>query len=160
METGALAMLDKIRRFFSETIASELASREALHQQHGVQLATAALMMEMVRADFDASQDERALAADLLATHFQLSGQETDQLLALGDQEMQGASCLFEFTRLIDKELTGEQKIAVIEMLWRVAFQDGRLDKYEEYLMRKVAELIHVSHAALIQAKHRIEAEK
>ncbi len=151
-------MLDSIKRFFSDMIQSDMVAGEEA-QARAVRLATAALLMEMVRADYDESSDERELVRALLSKHFQLSGVETEQLLALGDQEMEGASCLFEFTRLIDTEFDQTQKIAVIEMMWRVAFQDGRLDKYEEYLMRKVADLIHLSHAQLIQAKHRVEAQ-
>jgi len=63
---------------------------------------------------------------------------------------------LYQFTGLINQHFTPEQKVRVVEMLWQVAYADGHLDPYEEALVRKIADLIHVPHRQFIQAKHRV----
>ncbi len=151
-------MIKAIQQFFDQHIQRQLA--ESGGGEHALQLATAALLVEMSRADFHVSEEEdRALAA-LLATHFSLSPAESRQLLDLAAQEVKAAASLYQFTDLIDRHFTLEQKRAVLEMLWRVAFADGHKDKYEEYLVRKVADLIHLSHRDFIQARLKVEAER
>lgn len=152
-------MLNKFKTFFSGLVQIELESADKARQEHGIHLATAALLMEMVRADFEDSEVERERVRELLIGHFGLTSAEADELQALGDAQARSASSLYEFTRLLDQELDSQQKTEILDMLWEVAFLDKRLDKYEEYLMRKVADLLHLSHSALIQSKHRIEAK-
>ena len=77
-------------------------------------------------------------------------------------RETDKATSLYPFTGLINQHFSPEQKAQVVEALWRVAYADGTLDKYEEHLVRKVAELIHVSHSTFIRtklkAKQRLES--
>jgi len=87
---------------------------------------------------------------------FRLSHQEAARLAELGGEEARAAVSLYEFTETIDKSLAVEDKIRIVEMLWEIAYADGDLDKYEEHLMRKLADLLHLSHRQLIQAKHRV----
>ena len=148
-----MAVLDAIQTFFSARI--DPVGEE--HDQHSLQLATAALLYEMLRADHEEHPDERAaLEAGLLQT-FSLSAEETRQLVELAEREAAGSVSLYEVTTLINQRFSPEEKVQVVEMLWQVAFADGHLDRYEEALVRKIAELIYVPHRAFIQAKHRVE---
>lgn len=150
-------MLKSFRRFFDEfvTVASPASTAGQSHE-HQLQLATSALLIEMVRADFDMQETERDHVVALLIKEFNLSPQEAAQLAALGEDEVRESVSLYEFTRAIDTALSQSDKIRVIEMLWQVAYVDGALDKYEEALMRKLADLLHLSHRQLMQAKHRV----
>ncbi len=66
---------------------------------------------------------------------------------------------LYEFTRLLNEQLSREERIRIVEMLWRVAFVDSVIDKYEEYYIRKIADLLYVSHRDYIKAKHRVSEQ-
>lgn len=131
--------------------------RQADAHDHGVRLATAALLIEMTRADFDCNGHERSAVESALRNQFGLSEQETRELASLAEQEAQEAVSLYQFTGLINQHFSPEDKLQVVENLWWVALADGVLDKYEEALVRKVSELIYVPHRAFIQAKHRVQ---
>lgn len=154
--TGVCAMLKSFQRFFDEFLAPGTDEEAADAQEHRLQLATAALLMEMGRADFDVHTMERDRVLSLLAREFRLSPHEAAELAGLGEAEGREAVSLFEFTRTLDEMLSTADKVRMVEMLWQVAYADGALDKYEEHLMRKLADLLHLSHRQLIQAKHRV----
>ncbi len=151
-------MIGTIREFFQQRIRAEVESEDRV--DHGLRLATAALLIEMSRADFHVSETEEAALSDMLQRHFNLTGAETRELLALAAEEVKASASLYQFTDLIDRHFSLEQKRQVLELLWRLAFADGHKDKYEEYLVRKVADLIHLSHRDFIQTRLKVEAEE
>ncbi len=120
------------------------------------QLALAALLVEMARADFDESHDEHLLIQELLATHFELSSEEARDLLLRARAANDKAVCLFDFTRALHESLDELQKHEVIRLLWTVANSDDNLNKYEDYLVRKVAELLYVSPSDVVRIKHQV----
>lgn len=146
-------MLRAIQDFFQTNIEPDM---EAGPDQHGLQLATAALMFEMLRADDDEHPAERHTLEQALQKCFSLSESETSRLAELAEREAAESVSLYQFTGLINRHFSPDEKIRVVEMLWQVAYADGRLDRYEEALVRKIAELIHVPHRDFIQAKHRV----
>jgi uncharacterized tellurite resistance protein B-like protein len=127
------------------------------HDEHGLHLATAALLFEMQRADFEENEEERKVLERVLQQTFALSKEETRELARLAQREAEDSVSLHQFTRLINQQFSPEEKVRVVEMLWQVAFADGRIDRYEEALVRKIAELIYVPHKAFIQARHRAQ---
>ena len=151
-------MIRRIQRFFTDKIQSRVQSGQQNNEQ-ALQLATAALLIEVTRADFHVVQSERRAVISAVQSLFGLSRQETDELVALAEEEVDGSVSLFQFTQLVDQEFSLEQKAAVIEMMWRVAFADLDKDKHEEYLVRKVADLLHVPHTTFIRARHNVETE-
>lgn len=90
-----------------------------------------------------------------MRTYFQLSPQEADELLALAESEHADSTDYFEFTHLINQHYLEPQKIDLIETLWQIAFADQHLHHYEEHVIRRLSELLHVPHSAFIAAKHR-----
>ena len=151
-------MIRRIQRFFTDKIQSRVQSGQQNNEQ-ALQLATAALLIEVTRADFHVVQSERRAVISAVQSLFGLSRQETDELVALAEEEVDGSVSLFQFTQLVDQEFSLEQKAAVIEMMWRVAFADLDKDKHEEYLVRKVADLLHVPHSTFIRTRHNVETE-
>ena len=147
-------MLGAIREFFLSRIEPDV---QAGPDEHGLRLATAALLFEMLRADDDEHPDERSAIERVLRDQFELSKEETLELSRLADQEAAEAASLYQFTGLINDHFTPEQKVSVVEMLWQVAYADGSLDPYEEALVRKIADLIYVPHRDFIRAKHRVQ---
>lgn len=116
-------------------------------------LATAALLVEMSRADHESSGEERSLMLDVLRDHFGLPVDEARQLLDEAEREAEHAVSLHDYTALLNDSLEPAQKSRVLELLWQVAQADGRVDKYEEYLVRKVADLLYVPHGEFIRTK-------
>lgn len=149
-------MLKSLQRFLDDLLPSADIAADPHAREHGLQLATAALLMEMAHADFAMDPAERDHAVALLSREFNLSPQEAARIAGLGEEQARAAVSLYEFTRALDTALSVSDKVRIIEMLWQIAYADGALDKYEESLMRKLADLLHLSHRQLIQAKHRV----
>ena len=110
----------------------------------------------MARADFDESADEQQKIVALLASHFELTDTEAADLVARAQSALEESVCLFDFTRALHESLDHEQKAEVIRLLWKVAHADGTLDKYEDYLVKKVAELLYVPHSDVMRLKHEV----
>ena len=146
-------MLQAIKQFFEQGISRTLQSEQ--DNEHALQLATSALLFEMMRMDDEHHEAEHAVIREIIGQKFSLSSSETEQLLLLAEQEASNSTDYHQFTRLINRSFSLEQKIKVVEHLWLVAYADGQLDKYEEHLVRKIAELLYVPHQAFIAAKHR-----
>ncbi len=151
-------MIRRIQNFFSDKIQSRVSLDEQGNEQ-ALRLATAALLIEVTRADFHVEQSERRAVVSAVQELFGLSRQETDELVALAEEEVDGSVSLYQFTQLVDREFTQQQKAQVIEMMWRVAFADLDKDMHEEYLVRKVADLLHVSHSTFIRTRHNVETQ-
>lgn len=148
-------MIGAIKQFFNDRMQmdSEAASAGA---EHALNLATAALLIEVMRADFEVVDQEREAVQALLQGRLQLSADEVNELFVLAEQEVVESVSLFQFTSLVDQELSYEHKVRIMNMLWQVVYADNMMDKHEEYLMRKISDLLHISHRDYIQSKHRV----
>ncbi len=152
-------MLDSIKRFFEERVAAEAAQPSPEAREHGLRLAAAALLFEIVRADDEIREEERTVVGASIQGTFGLAQEEAEELMRLAEEEARDATSLYEFTHLIDKAFSPEQKKRVVELLWLVAFADGEKHAHEEHLVRKIAGLLHVPHPDFINAKIRARAE-
>lgn len=122
-------------------------------RQHRNRLAAAALLVETARADFRQDAGEEQEMERLLATSLDLPPEEVHALVSAASERVDEAVSLYEFTRVINDYYSPGEKLALVSAMWRVAYADGDLDKYEEHLIRQVAELIYVSHADYIRLK-------
>lgn len=149
-------MIDAITRYFRARLDTAAAEGDA-HLQRRLHLATAALLIEVARADDTVSDDELISLERGLSESFDLSVADIEELLALAQDEATRATSYFQFTSLIKDHFSLDMKAKVIELLWQVAFADGRIDKYEEHFVRKIADLLYVPHHDFIAAKHRAQ---
>ena len=143
---------DLLDRAFAGGGSEESAEARA----HGVRIATALLLIEMARADYQEDLTEDAAVFALVKEFFSLSDSETEMLIAEAQGVADHAASLQEFTRRLNECLSIAEKHKVVEMLWKVALADQRLDKHEDFLVRKVAELLYVSHSDLIRIRNRL----
>lgn len=120
-----------------------------------VQLATAALFLQVMHADFHADDSEHRAVRTSLQEILSISPEETEELLSLAASQAEESVSLYEFTRPIHQNLTPEQKVEVTEGLWRVVFADGHLAAGENHIMRKIKGLLHVPQKDYIAAKQR-----
>ena len=145
-------MLRELREIFNNTLASS--EEGSADRDHVLRLATATLLIEVVRADHEEDLAENRAVFSQLKAFFELSEQETSLLVKEAEEEADHAVSLQTFTRNLHENLSVREKHAVIEMLWRVALADSHLDKHEDHLVRKVAGLLYVSHRDLIRIRN------
>ncbi len=141
-------MINTLKKLF-ETPPSETAEA----REHRLRLASAALLIETARADFSEDAAEEATLSTLLSETLDLEPAEVAELISDASAELDEATSLYDFTRVINDHYSAKQKLALVESMWRVAYADGRLDKYEESLIRQIAELTYVPHSDYIRAK-------
>lgn len=146
-------MLNTIKSFF-DTHFQNTENKDDI--EHQLKLASAALLIEMMQQDGDVHDQEQLTVRQALNEKFQLTEAELDELYKLAEQEAHEATDYHQFTRLIAEHYSREERIKLVELLWQVAYADGHVDKYEEHMVRRIADLIYVSHADFIQAKHRV----
>jgi len=149
-------VLKSIKVFFEEKLSGpDNTSTDSL--EHKLQLATAALLIEMTHADFKVQEEERQAVHIAIQAAFQLTIEETNSLVALAEEELKNSTDMFQFASLINKEFSRERKVMVLEYLWTVALADTEIEKYEEHLLRKVTTLLHLDHKEFIDAKLRVK---
>lgn len=142
-------MLKKIQEYFN----LNLKVAEQDDSQRTVQMAAAALLIELSRADFQQAPQEQQAIEAALQKKFALSEQELATLIELAEQENKEATSLYDFTSLINDHYTPEQKFDLLKALWEVAIADGEISKYEDHLIRKIAGLIYAPHSYFIKSK-------
>ena len=122
-------------------------------EHRALELACAALMFEVARADFTVETTEQDAVTSLLTAQFNLSADEVSTITEAAIEQADAATCLFEFTRTLNELASAEQKRNLLAMMWRVAMADNALSRYEEHVIRKVADLLYVPHGDFIAAK-------
>ncbi len=141
-------MIDKIKSFFSKNVLEPEAETTSPDQ-----LATAALLIEVMVIDGDLDDQEMQAIAGTLSNMLDLSKEQIDQLIELSKEEVAEATSLYQFTKEINEHFDIEKKLSLMTAMWRVAFADGHLDKYEENIIRRVADLLHIRHSEYIRCK-------
>jgi len=145
-------MIENIKKFFSEKI--DTADQESqVSSERSVPIAACALLLEMAHADSEFIQSERDNIITILQSSFDMTEDDASELLNLADLERKESLDLWQFTNLINQNYSHEEKIRVAETLWRVIYTDGKVDKHEEYLMRKLTFLLDLQHRDMIEAK-------
>lgn len=143
-------MLAKIKAFFSAEFDPQEDAALSERQRH---IAVAALLIEVATIDSDFDSNEFELLFDILRQQYELTQSELDEISALARQEREDATSLYQFTQLVNQHFSAGEKFELLRSMWSIAYADDNIDKYEEYIIRKVADLIHVSHSDFIRAK-------
>lgn len=148
-------MLDVVKRFFSKITADESKTVEG-RQDHDIRVATCALLVEMAGIDKRFTQAEMETIFSILKEKYGLSREHADALVAEADKALDESVDLWQFARLINENYSNEEKIEIIETLWKIVYVDGKMDRYEHYLMNKLKNLLRLSHDQLIAAKLKV----
>ena len=134
-----------------ETLFSEKIEQK---QSSTRELASAALLIEVARADFEITPEELARLISLLATTFDMSPEDVELVTQQASDQVENAVSLHDFTRVINEHCSPEERNELIGLMWEVAAADGDLSKYEDHLIRRVADLLYVPHQEFIRLKH------
>lgn len=140
-------MLKKLKELFSDFDNARTPSEHELH------LAGAALLIEISKADYKRDAREQAAIINAIRATYHLDETALAELLAEAETASANAPSLYDFTRVINERCSEADKYALVRGLWQVAFADGNLDKYEDHMIRKIADLIYLPHSLYIRAK-------
>ncbi|MDP3833695.1 MAG: TerB family tellurite resistance protein [Hydrogenophaga sp.] len=154
-------MLRNLKDLFdtlTTSLSAPAGSLAPAEQQHTLQLATAVLLVEVMRAEPTLQDSERDAVLTALRRKFALSDDELQRLLELAHDTARTAYDYQRFTGLMNERFSQPQKIAVVEAMWEVAFADHHLDAHEHHVISKVAGLLHVTHGEYIAAKLHAQA--
>ena len=144
-------MFDKL---FELLKLDEPAGTEAEIQTQSWSLAASALMIEVATADQDFDNDELETLLKILSREFNLTPDQLDTLVLNAKSQSKEATSLYQFTHQVNVDCTHEEKYRLMLGLWQVAYADGSIDKYEEHIIRRISDLIHLPHTQFIRAKH------
>ena len=144
-------MLHALKELFDNLISPE----PELAPAQQVQLATAVLLVEVMRADAGKTQAERQAVLALLQQRFALEGLPLAQLVAQAEQSAEQAYDYHRFTASINAHCSQPQKLQIVESMWQVAYADAQLGAHEHQVISKIADLLYVTHGEYIGAKMR-----
>jgi len=145
-------MIERLKKLFS-VAESEPVKPDA----HQLAVAATALMVQLSRVDNQEDERELKTIVDCAVKAHQITREEAEEILNDALAHAEDATSLYQFTGQINDHLDQQQKQSLLESIWRVAFADGRIDKYEEHLIRRMADLLHLNHREFMQARHREE---
>lgn len=147
-------MLRALKDIF-DNFASQGNEQSSAQLDHALQLASAVLLVEVMRADSSMDAAERKTVVLALKNEFSLSETELEQLVLLAQTQAKVIYDYQRFTGLLNDHFTQDRKIALVESMWKVAYADRELDAHEHHVISKVAGLLHVTHGQYIGAKMR-----
>ncbi len=145
-------MLQRLEKFFKEQLQN-VSGADSKEKENKIQIATAVLFLEMAFADFEIDPQEELEITNTLQRLFNLEAGQVEYLLKEAKAKRSEAHDIFRFTNLLKGHYTREERIRILEMLWLLIFADGRVDKYEDALIRKITTLLGLEHSDMIQAK-------
>jgi uncharacterized tellurite resistance protein B-like protein len=149
-------VIDSIKSFFENKLTKKAEVEAPSSAMSRIDLASAALLVEVMNSDHELDEREHSEFMAVLQQSYNIAESDLEELTKLAKDEAFEATSLYEFTKLINDSYDYEQKVMLIENMWRIAFSDKRLDKYEDHLIRKVSELIYVSHSDFIKTKLKV----
>ena len=149
-------MFNIVKHFFSKEKVADL-NATGQETGHDIYVATCAFLVEIARIDGTFTQEEMETVISILKEKYGLSRENADALIAEAEKQLEESVDLWQFARLINENYSNEEKMEIIETLWRVVYVDGKMDQYEHYLMNKLQHLLRVSHNQLIDAKLKVK---
>lgn len=138
--------------FLKKIFKSEESEKPLIDDKTSIK-ACIALLLETSMADEVLEESELSALKETLIKDFNISEEEITELIEISKQNVDDSTSLYEFTRDINDNFDSNERIKLIESMWKIAYADGNIDKYEEHIIRKVSSLIYVAHSDFIQAK-------
>jgi len=143
-------MLQKLFNWFEQEAEEPEVAR--------VELAAAVLMVEVIMADHQVSDDEERVLKERITQSLKLPPSEVDAMMVEARKEQEQTLDLYQYTTVINEQFSVLEKYALLVDLWLLSYANGTVDKFEDALIRKVSELLYLSHSDFMQAKHEARA--
>ena len=125
---------------------------------HTLQMAAAVLFVEVMEADHEVHEKERNVVLKAIRATFDMDEAEALELMQKAESYAQQTASLHQFISILNEELSEEEKINLLVQIWHIVYADDELDKYEEHLVRRIAELLYIRHKDFIRAKHQAQS--
>ena len=138
--------------FFKKIFQNEESEEPTIDDKTSIK-ACVALLLETSMADEILDESELMALKNTLQKDFQINEDEIDELIDLAKENVEDSTSLYEFTRDVNDNFDAAERVKLIESMWKIAYADGNIDKYEEHIIRKVSNLIYVAHSDFIKAK-------
>jgi len=148
-------MISKIKNVFEKFLSIPPEADESALER-SLQVATAALMVELIKADNQITAEEEEAIITTLRNTFRLEQEALDQVLEAANTEAADAVSLYGFTRLINEHYSREQKETILESLWTIALADNSLDMHEDHLLKKLTDLLHIPRERNTYFRHKV----
>jgi uncharacterized tellurite resistance protein B-like protein len=152
-------MINLVKKFLSQRPRNGGGEAPAGPATRDIRIAACALFLEMSYIDGEFSESEREYVVSVLKRDCALSNEDAAALIEVAHDELNESIDLWQFTNLINQNYSLEEKLQIIETMWRLAYTDGKLDKHEDYLAHKLAKLLRLNHKQLIDAKLRAKGK-
>ena len=149
-------MFEYLRKIFTpqqNSDSNNFQKSDSTSENHKVEIAACALFIEMAKADGEFSNDERELVISEMQDTFNLDKECVAELMLLAEQGIKESVSLYEFTGVINKYFSQEQKIELVENLWKLIYKDEKLSTYEDHLIKRIASTMNIEHKQIINAK-------
>lgn len=140
-------------------LITKISNKEEIEESSNIlQLdrACAALLVEIAFADKDFDEREKESLKQSLLKSYDIDIETINEIINDAEKTVEESTSLYEYTRTVNDEFEYPQKLNLLENLWKVAYADETLDKYEEHLLRKISDLIHISHSDYINVKLKV----
>lgn len=150
-----------MKKFLENVFGPRKASAgDGTDTEHDIQVATAALLVEVAASDDKFAPEEKDAIIRNLRSYFELTKEEVEDIIEAGKEQLARRLDLYYFAQQINRHFDRAQKIAVIEMVWRVIYSDDHLSGHEDHLAHRFARLLRLDHSELIAAKLRVKKER
>jgi uncharacterized tellurite resistance protein B-like protein len=150
-------MLGILKQFFG---SGDEGTPDDQPSRRNVRVATCALFLELARSDEAFTEEETDAIFQILKDRYGISGEEADALIAAAEEELEDSVDYWRFARRINRHYSIEEKIEIVELMWRIVYVDGKLDKYEDYLMHQMGNILRLDHGQLMAAKTKVLHER
>jgi len=148
-------MIDILKHFLNKTEA-RISKTPDDDRSYAIRIATCAILLEMANIDDEFTLSEKEYIISILKESYDLSDEDATELIHATEEEVKGSIDLWQFTNLINSNYSMKEKNQLIEAIWKVAYTDGKLEKHEDYLIHKLANLLHFTHKQLIDCKLKV----
>ncbi|MDB9823182.1 TerB family tellurite resistance protein [Deltaproteobacteria bacterium] len=148
-------MIDMVKKLFSRETSDD-SLENVKDPAESIYLATCAILLELASIDGEFSDAEKDNIISLFKRDYNLADEDIAALMEASEKELRDSIDLWQFTNLINQNCSLEQKVQIVETVWKVAYADGTLDQHEDYLAHKVATLLRLNHKQLIDSKLKV----
>ena len=152
-------MLNKLKELLLGSGESGSLESTNEDQEKKVRIATGALFLEVANSDDNFTSEEKEKIISLMKRLFELDEDHVRELLELSKQKMEKSVSLYEYTNVINQNFSDEEKYRIIKKLWRLAFVDGKHDRYEDHIIRTINRNLKLSHSDFVTAKMEVKKE-
>lgn len=153
-------MFEYLRKVLSTDQASEKLNTNFYNAEiNKYQIATAALLIEIAKADGDFSEDERKRILEIMKNNFDLDDECVAELIELSEHKVEESISVYEFSSILNETFAREEKLELIRNLWRIIYEDGKLDSHEDQMIKIIGSTLNLEHKDIIDAKLLVKQE-